>query len=464
MSKQFDLVVVGGGPGGYVAAIRAAQLGMQVALVEREQLGGICLNWGCIPTKALLRSADVLRLLTHAESFGISAAAPTADLEAIIQRSRRVSEKLRSGVEYLMKKHGIEVLRGSARLCGNGVLAVEGAAGESKLKASHIILATGARAREFPAVPFDQQRIWSYREALKPPFMPKRMLIIGSGAIGVEFACFYRAMGAEVTVLEAQAQIMPSLEPELAKLAVEAYRRDGITLRAGVQVEGLQSQGQEVEVRFSRDGKRQTERFDCALVAIGVVANSEGLGLEHTAAQLDRGFVQVDDWLRTGEPGLYAIGDLVGGPCLAHKASHEAVLCVERIAGLPALHPLDKRRIPACIYTTPQIASVGLTQAEAQDAGYELRVGSFPLSANGKAIAIGETEGLVKTLFDARTGELLGAHMVGAEVTEMIQGYVMAMGHEATEESLRQVIYAHPTISESMHESVLDAFDSALHK
>ncbi|HCN64883.1 MAG TPA: dihydrolipoyl dehydrogenase [Pseudomonas sp.] len=459
--NTFDVIVVGGGPGGYVAAIRASQLGLRTALVEKAHLGGICLNWGCIPTKALLRSADVLRLIRNAKGFGIDVGQAKPDLEAIVKRSRDVAAQLQRGVSGLMKKHRVQVFNGHGRLNGPQRLSVTGEQGEQQLSAAHIILATGARARVLPGMEPDGQHFWTYREALVPKSIPKRLVIIGGGAIGIEFASFYHALGAHVSVVEMAERILPVEDQDISTHVAQSLSREGINLYTGCAVKSSHVQQGCVQVQLQ--GKRQeTLQADVVLVAAGIVGNVEDLGLEGTRVKVERSHVQVDEYCRTDEPGVYAIGDLAGAPWLAHKASHEAVICVEKIAG-HAPHPLNPLSVPACTYSHPQVASVGYTEAQARAAGKALNVGKFPFVANGKAIAMGATEGFVKVIFDADSGELLGAHMVGEEVTEMIQGYVIARGLETTEAELIDSILPHPTMSEAMHEAVLAAYERALH-
>ncbi|MEJ5233217.1 MAG: dihydrolipoyl dehydrogenase [Geminicoccaceae bacterium] len=463
-AERFDLLVVGGGPGGYVAAIRAAQLGMKTALVEREHLGGICLNWGCIPTKALLRSAEVFELLRHGKSFGLACDDPRFDLEAVVKRSRAVAGQLSRGVQHLLKKNRVTVFDGHGRLAGKGKLAVALAkGGEATLEAPHIVLATGARARQLPGLEADGELVWTYKEAMVPKLLPKSLLVVGSGAIGIEFASFYRALGSEVTVVEVLPRILPVEDEEISAFAHKAFEKRGIRLLPNTTVKALAREAGAVRAVIATAGKSFEERFERVILAVGIVGNVEGIGLEGTGVVVEKAHVVIDEWCRTGEPGVYAIGDLVGPPWLAHKASHEGVICVEKIAGLADVHPLDVSKIPGCTYCTPQIASVGLTEAQAKARGYEVKVGRFPFVGNGKAIALGEPEGLVKTVFDARTGELLGAHMVGAEVTEMIQGFTIARTLEATEAELVHTVFPHPTISEAMHEAVLAAFGRAIH-
>ena len=459
----FDVVVVGGGPGGYVAAIRAAQLGLQAAVVEREHLGGICLNWGCIPTKTLLHTADLYREMQDAERYGLTAEA-SFDIEKVVSRSRSVARQLNSGVKFLLRKNKVQVFDGSARLTGGGGVVVE-KDGEvvADLGADSIIVATGARARSLPGLEPDGELVWTYKEAMVPETMPDSLLVIGSGAIGVEFASFYRALGAEVTVVEVLPRILPVEDEEISAFARDEFEKQGIAIHTNATVQSLERGNDSVTATIATEDGTVEATFDRAILAVGVTGNVEGLGLEATAATVDRGAIVVNEWLETGEPGLYAIGDVAGPPLLAHKAMHEGVMCVERIAGLPSARPVERRRIPGCTYCHPQVASVGLTEAAAQEAGFSVRVGRFPLVGNGKAIAVGDTAGMVKTVFDADTDELLGAHMVGPDVTEMIQGFVVAMGLETTEAELMETVFPHPTISEAMHESVLDAYDRVLH-
>ena len=462
--QNFDLVVLGSGPGGYVAAIRASQLGMRTAIVERENLGGICLNWGCIPTKALLRSSEINHLLHNLKDYGFAADNIRFDLAAVVKRSRGVAKQLSLGVAYLMKKHKITVIDGLGRLAGKGTLAVEK---DGKpvvtLKAPHIILATGARARQLPGMEADGKLIWSYREAMVPDAMPKSLLVIGSGAIGIEFASFYRNMGAEVTVVEVMDRVLPVEDAEISAFARTAFEKQGMKILTSAAVKGVKKAANSVTVTVEAGGKSQDITVDRVISAVGIVGNVENIGLEGTGVKVDRTHVVIDEWCRTGEPGVYAIGDLAGPPWLAHKAMHEGVVCVEKIAGVPGVHPVDWSNIPGCTYCRPQVASVGMTEARAREAGHEVRVGKFPFIGNGKAIAMGEPEGLVKTVFDAKTGELLGAHMIGAEVTELIQGYTIARTLETTEAELMATVFPHPTISETMHEAVLDAYGRALH-
>ncbi|MBN8927513.1 MAG: dihydrolipoyl dehydrogenase [Rhodospirillales bacterium 69-11] len=461
--QSFDLIVLGGGPGGYVAAIRAAQLGMKTALVEREHLGGICLNWGCIPTKALLRTSEINHLLHELPAFGFTPVEAKFDIDKVVKRSRAVAKQLSSGVGHLLRKNKVTVFDGSGKLAGKQTLAVEK---DGKpvvtLKAPHIILATGARARQLPGMEADGKLIWSYKEAMVPPIMPKSLLVIGSGAIGIEFASFYRNMGAEVTVVEVLPRILPVEDEEISALAQKAFEKQGMKIMAGAAVKGVKKGADNVTVTIEAGGKTQDVTVDRVISAVGIVGNVENLGLEGTGVKVERTHVVIDGLCRTGEAGIYAIGDLTGAPWLAHKASHEGIICVEAIAGLHP-HPMNVQNIPGCTYCRPQIASVGLTEAKAKEAGREIRVGRFPFIGNGKAIAMGEPDGLVKTIFDAKTGELLGAHMIGAEVTEMIQGYVIARTGELTEAELMETIFPHPTVSETMHESVLDAYKRVIH-
>jgi len=461
---EFDLIVLGGGPGGYVAAIRAAQLGMKTALIEREHLGGICLNWGCIPTKALLRSSEINHLLHHLPEFGFSAENIRFDLAAMVKRSRAVAKQLSSGVAHLLKKNKVTVFDGSGKLAGGGKLAVEkeGRA-VTMLAAKHIVLATGARARELPGLEADGKLVWTYKQAMVPTALPKRLLVIGSGAIGIEFASFYRNMGADVTVVEVLDRILPVEDAEISAFAHKVFEKQGMKILVGAKVTAAKKSADSVMATIETGTKKTEIVVDRVISAVGIVGNVEGLGLAEAGVMVEKTHVVVDEYCRTGVPGLYAIGDLVGPPWLAHKASHEGVVCVEKIAGLADVHPLDVTNIPGCTYCRPQIASVGLSEAKAREAGHEVRVGRFPFIGNGKAIALGEPEGMVKTVFDAKTGALLGAHMIGAEVTEMIQGYVLARTLESTEAELMHTVFPHPTISETMHEAVLDAYGRAIH-
>jgi dihydrolipoamide dehydrogenase len=460
----FDLIVVGGGPGGYVAAIRAAQLGMKTAVVERDQLGGICLNWGCIPTKALLRSSEIYHLLHRLDDFGFSAKDISFDAGKVVARSRAVAKQLSNGVAYLLRKNKVTVFDGQGRLAGNGRLAVAKDGNPvTELAAEHIVLATGARARSLPGLEPDSQRIWTYKEAMVPPTIPKSLLVVGSGAIGIEFASFYHDMGAEVTVVEVLDRVLPVEDEEVSAFARKVFEKQGIKIHTTATVAALEPAGEGMTARIEAGGKAVEANVERVILAVGVVGNVEDIGLENTGVVVDRAHIVVDEWLRTGEPGIYAIGDVVGPPWLAHKASHEGVICVEHIAGVNDVHPLDVHNIPACTYCRPQVASVGLTEKAARDAGYEVKIGHFPFIGNGKAIALGEPEGMVKTIFDSKTGELLGAHMIGAEVTELIQGYTIAKTLETTETDLIRTIFPHPTLSETMHEAVLDAYGRAIH-
>jgi len=462
--QSFDLIVVGGGPGGYVAAIRAAQLGLKTAVVERENLGGICLNWGCIPTKALLRTSEINHLLHHLPEFGFAPVEAKFDLAKVVKRSRAVAKQLSSGVAHLMRKNKITVFDGTGRLAGKQTLTVEkDGKPVATLKSPHIILATGARARQLPGIEADGKLIWAYREAMVPTVMPKSLLVIGSGAIGIEFASFYLNMGAQVTVVEVLPRILPVEDEEISAFAHKAFEKQGMKILTGVAVKGVKKAADSVTVTVEAAGKSQDITVDRVISAVGIVGNVEDMGLEGTAVKVDRTHVVVDGYGRTGEPGVYAIGDLTGPPWLAHKASHEGVICVEKLAGLNDVHPFETGNIPGCTYCRPQIASVGLTEAHAKEQGHDVKVGHFPFIGNGKAIAMGEAEGMVKTVFDAKTGELLGAHMIGAEVTELIQGYVIARQLESTEVELMETVFPHPTISETMHEAVLDAYKRVIH-
>ena len=466
---KYDVIVLGSGPGGYVAAIRCAQLGLKTAIVERELLGGICLNWGCIPTKALLRSAEILHYARHAKDYGLRIAGEIeADLEAVVKRSRGVAKQLNQGVTHLMKKNKIAVHMGEGTLTGPTSLTVRGEKGEEKLTAKHVIVATGARARDLPFAPADGERVWTYRHAMTPKEMPKKLLVIGSGAIGIEFASFYNDMGVDVTVVEMLDRVVPVEDAEVSAFLEKSLTKQGMTIMTGAGVEDLKvtAKGVTAKIKDSKGKVSETEFSHC-ITAIGIVPNTENVGLKKLA-EMDRGFIQIDDYGRTKSKGLWAIGDCTPGPWLAHKASHEGVTTAEAIAkelGNKDVHPhpLDRANIPGCTYCRPQIASVGLTEAKAKEAGRAVKAGTFPFIGNGKAIALGEAEGFVKTVFDAKTGELLGAHMIGAEVTEMIQGFVVGKTLETTEAELMQTIFPHPTISESMHESVLASYGRALH-
>jgi dihydrolipoamide dehydrogenase len=465
MAEQaFDLIILGGGPGGYVAAIRAAQLGMKAAVVERENLGGICLNWGCIPTKALLRTSEINHLLHHLPDFGFEAVTAKFDLDKVVKRSRGVAKQLSSGVAHLLRKNKVTVFDGTGKLAGKQTVAVmKDGKDVATLKSPHIILATGARARQLPGMETDGKLIWSYREAMVPPLFPKSLLVIGSGAIGIEFASFYLNMGAQVTVVEVLPRVLPVEDEEISAFAQKAFEKQGMKILVNAAVKGVKKAADSVTVTVEAGGKSQEITVDRVISAVGIVGNVEGIGLEGTGVKVDRTHVVIDEYCRTGEPGVYAIGDLAGPPWLAHKASHEGVICVEKIAGLNDVHPMDVLNIPGCTYCRPQVASVGLTEAKAKEQGHDIKVGHFPFIGNGKAIAMGEPEGMVKTVFDAKTGELLGAHMIGAEVTEMIQGYTIARTLETTETELMHTVFPHPTVSETMHESVLDAYKRVIH-
>ncbi len=462
--QNFDLVVIGGGPGGYVAAIRAAQLGMKAAVVEREHLGGICLNWGCIPTKALLRSSEINHLLHNLGEFGFAADNIRFDLSAVVKRSRAISKQLASGVGHLLKKNKVTTFDGAGKLAGKSKVAVEKDGDPvATLAAPHIIIATGARARQLPGIEADGRLIWTYREAMVPPAMPKALLIIGSGAIGIEFASFYRNMGAEVTVVEVLDRILAVEDAEISAFARKAFERQGIKIMTGATVKSVAKDADNVTVTVEAGGKSQDITVERVISAVGIVGNVEGIGLEGTGVRVERSHILIDSFCRTGEPGVYAIGDVCGAPWLAHKASHEGVVCVEKIANLPDVHPMDLTNIPGCTYSRPQVASVGLTEAKARETGHEVRVGHFPFIGNGKAIAMGEPDGMTKVVFDAKTGELLGAHLIGSEVTEMIQGFVIARTLETTETDLMHTVFPHPTVSETMHEAVLDAYGQVIH-
>jgi len=460
--KAFDMIVVGAGPGGYVAAIRGAQLGLKVAVVEREHLGGICLNWGCIPTKAMLRSAEVFHLMHRATEFGLRAEGLGYDLDAVVQRSRAVAKQLTGGVGHLLKKNKVTVVMGEATLPAPGKVAVRTDKGNEELTAPAIVLATGARARELPGLEADGKRVWTYRHALVPGHMPKELLVIGSGAIGIEFASFYNTLGAKTTVVEVMDRILPVEDAEIAGFAKKQFVKQGMTILEKATVTKLDRAADSVTAHIEQGGKTEARKFDTVISAVGIVGNVEGLGLDKLGVTVDRSHVVTDAYCRTGVAGLYAIGDIAGAPWLAHKASHEGVMVAELVAGGDP-HPIKPNSIAGCTYCHPQVASVGLTEAKAKEAGHEVRVGRFPFIGNGKAIALGESEGMIKTVFDAKTGELLGAHMVGAEVTELIQGYVVGRTLETTETELMETVFPHPTLSEMMHEAVLDAYGRALH-
>ena len=460
---SFDVVVIGAGPGGYVAAIRAAQLGLKTCVVEREHLGGICLNWGCIPTKAMLRTSEIFHLFHRAQDFGLNAEGVSYDLDAVVKRSRGIAKQLNQGVGHLLKKNKVTVVMGEASLPRRGEVSVKTDKGTETLKAPNVVLATGARARELPGLEADGERVWTYKHALTPKRMPEKLLVIGSGAIGIEFASFYATLGAETTVVEVVDRILPVEDAEISAFAAKSFEKQGIAIRPKAVVKKLDRGKDGVTAHIERDGQTETLEVDTVISAVGIVGNTEGLGLETLGVKVEKTHVVTDEHCRTGVEGLYAIGDLAGAPWLAHKASHEGVMVAELIAGKNDVHPVRPEKIAGCTYCHPQVASVGLTEAEAKAAGREIRVGRFPFIGNGKALALGEPEGLVKTVFDAATGELLGAHMIGAEVTELIQGYVVAQGLETTEAELMETVFPHPTLSEMMHESVLDAYGRAIH-
>ena len=467
-NTKYDLVIIGAGPGGYVAAIRASQLGLKVAIVERENLGGVCLNWGCIPTKALLKSSEIGHILDNLDAFGFSAENITFDIKKIVDRSRKVAKQLSSGVSHLLKKNKVFTIMGTASLkkkTGDefDIEVIQENKKHINLKSRNVILATGARAKALPNIEPDGKDIWTYKEAMLPNHLPKSILVIGSGAIGIEFASFYNDLGVDITVVELQDRILPAEDADISSFARKAFEKQGIKIKTSSTVKSLKSERKNIRVQIDSASVSEEVLVEKVILAVGITGNIEKLGLENTAAEILNGQVTVDEWGATREPGLYAIGDLVGAPWLAHKASHEGVICVERIAGVEHVHPLDTANIPGCTYSRPQIASVGMTQKVAEDEGFKVRVGHFPFIGNGKAIALGEMEGFVKTIFDASTGELLGAHMIGAEVTEMIHGYTVARTLETTEHELLNTVFPHPTLSEMMHESVLDAFDRAIH-
>lgn len=461
-TKSFDLIVIGAGPGGYVAAIRGAQLGMNVAIVEREHMGGICLNWGCIPTKAMLRSSEVFHLMQRAKEFGLKADGISYDLDAVVKRSRKIAGQLSGGISQLMKKNKITTIMGEATLPAKGKVGVKTDKGTEELTAKNIVLATGARARELPGLEADGDLVWTYKHALTPTRMPKKLLVIGSGAIGIEFASFYNTLGADTTVVEVMDRVLPVEDVEISKFAKKQFVKQGMKIMEKSMVKKLDRGKGKVTAHIEIGGKVITEEFDTVISAVGIVGNVENLGLEKLGVKLDRTHVVTDEFCRTGIDGLYAIGDIAGAPWLAHKASHEGVMVAELIAGKHA-HPVKPECIAGCTYCNPQVASVGYSEAKAKELGYDIKVGRFPFIGNGKAIALGEPDGLIKTIFDAKTGELLGAHMIGAEVTELIQGYVVGRQLETTEEDLMNTVFPHPTLSEMMHESVLDAYDRVIH-
>jgi dihydrolipoamide dehydrogenase len=463
MTNNFDVVIIGGGPGGYVGAIRASQLGMKVAVVEREHMGGICLNWGCIPTKALLRASEINHLLHNLDAYGFSAKNISFDFKKVIARSRAVSGQLTKGISHLMKKNKVTVFDGEGKLLGGGKVSVSKDGKAQELLAKNIIIATGARARVIANLEPDGKLVWTYKEAMTPEELPKSLLVVGSGAIGSEFASFYLNMGTDVTLVEVQESILPVEDAEISAFVQKQFTSQGMKIKVGTNVKAFKKGKNDVTVTLEKGGKTEEITVERVIMAVGITGNSENIGLEKTKVKVEKNHIVVNEWMQTDEPNVYAIGDVVGAPWLAHKASHEAVLCVEKIAGVKGLHPIDKTNIPGCTYCRPQVASVGLTEKAAKEKGYKVKVGRFPFMGNGKAIALGEPEGLVKTVFDEKTGELLGAHMVGAEVTEMIQGYGIAKTLETTEADLMHTIFAHPTLSEMMHESVLDAFGKAIH-
>ncbi|MEM6635307.1 MAG: dihydrolipoyl dehydrogenase [Pseudomonadota bacterium] len=460
---SFDVVVIGAGPGGYVAAIRATQLGLKTAIVEREHMGGICLNWGCIPTKAMLRSSEVFHLMHRAKDFGLKAEGISYDLDAVVKRSRAVAKQLNSGVGHLMKKNKVSVFMGAASLPAKGQVKVETDKGTELLTAKNIILATGARARELPGLEADGDLVWTYKHALVPPHMPKKLLVIGSGAIGIEFASFYNTLGTDTTVVEVMDRILPVEDAEISAFAKKSFTKQGMKIIEKAMVKQLDRGKGKVTAHIETGGKVETHDFDTVISAVGIVGNVEGLGLEALGVKIDRSHVVTDAFCRTGVEGLFAIGDIAGAPWLAHKASHEGVMVAELIAGKNDVHPVKPESIAGCTYCHPQVASVGHSEAKAKELGYDIKVGRFPFIGNGKAIALGDPEGMIKVVFDAKSGELLGAHMIGAEVTEMIQGYVVGRTLETTEEDLMNTVFPHPTISEAMHEAVLDAYDRVIH-
>ena len=462
-AQNFDVIVIGAGPGGYVAAIRASQLGLKTAIVEREHMGGICLNWGCIPTKAMLRSSEVFHLMHRAKEFGLKAEGVDYDLPAVVARSRKVAKQLSGGVAHLMKKNKVTVVMGEATIPAKGKVTVKTDKGTEELTAKNIILATGARARELPGLEADGKRVWTYKAALNPPHMPKKLLVIGSGAIGIEFASFYNTLGADTTVVEVMDRVLPVEDEEISAFAKKSFEKQGMKILQKAMVKQLDRADDKVTAHIETGGKVEKHEFDTVISAVGIVGNVENLGLEQLGVKVDRTHVVTDEYCRTGVDGLFAIGDIAGAPWLAHKASHEGVMVAELIAGKNNVHPIKPESIAGCTYCHPQVASVGLTEAKAKERGHKVKVGRFPFIGNGKAIALGEPEGMIKTVFDEKTGELLGAHMIGAEVTELIQGYVVGQKLETTEEDLMETVFPHPTLSEMMHESVLDAYDRVIH-
>ena len=462
-AKSFDVVIIGSGPGGYVAAIRAAQLGLSTCVVEREHLGGICLNWGCIPTKAMLRSSEVFHLMHRAKEFGLKADGIDYDLPAVVDRSRKVAGQLSGGVQHLLKKNKVTVIMGEGTIPSKGKVSVKTDKGTEELTAKNIILATGARARELPGLEADGDLVWTYKAALTPKRMPKKLLVIGSGAIGIEFASFYNTLGADTTVVEVMDRVLPVEDAEISAFAKKAFEKQGMKIMQKAMVKQLDRAKGKVTAHIEVGGKVEKHDFDTVISAVGIVGNVEGLNLEKLGVKVDRTHVVTDEYCRTGVDGIFAIGDIAGAPWLAHKASHEGVMVAELIAGKNAVHPIKSNSIAGCTYCHPQVASVGLTEAAAKEAGYKVKVGKFPFIGNGKAIALGEPEGMIKTVFDEKAAELLGAHMIGAEVTELIQGYVVGQALETTEEDLMHTVFPHPTLSEMMHESVLDAYDRVIH-
>jgi dihydrolipoamide dehydrogenase len=464
VALNYDVVIIGSGPGGYVTAIRAAQLGFKTAVIEREHLGGICLNWGCIPTKALLRTAEIYRNIQNSEEFGIKVQGVEFDFQKVIERSRGIAQQISTGVGYLLKKNKVDVIIGHGRLAGKGRVIVEKEMNKGDdLTAKHIILATGARARSLPGMEPDGEMIWSYKEAMVPDELPNSLLVIGSGAIGVEFASFYHTLGVDVTIVEVLPRILAVEDEEISALAQNIFEKDGIKIITSSRIKSLKKGSNNITATIEGPENSSEITVDRVIMAVGISGNHEQLGLENTQVEVDKNHVLINEWCQTNEPGVYAIGDLVGPPWLAHKASHEGIICIEKIAGQDGIKPLNPLHIPGCTYCHPQIASVGLTETSAREKGYEIKVGKFPFIGNGKAIALGEPEGLIKTIFDAKTGEMLGAHMLGAEVTELIQGYVIGMSLETTEVELMETVFPHPTLSEMMHETVLDSFGKVIH-
>lgn len=463
-TQNFDLIVIGGGPGGYVAAIRAAQLGKNVALVEYQHLGGICLNWGCIPTKALLKSSELYYTLQKLDAYGLEAKNTAFDLTKIVKRSRDVAGQLSGGIAHLLKKNKVKVFDGFAKLAGQGKVSIDlNDKSKAEISAPHIIIATGARPRVLPGLEPDGKLVWTSKESMIPEEMPKSLLVIGSGAIGIEFASFYRSLGAEVTVVEIMDRVLPVEDEEISAMARKAFEKQGMKILTGAKVAKLEKGKNNVTATIEAGGKTETLTVDRVISAVGITANTENIGLENTRVQVERGHIVTNPWCETHEPGVYAIGDVTAPPWLAHKASHEGIICVEKIFGVPGVHPLDPKKIPGCTYCHPQVASIGLTEAKAKESGRQIKVGKFPFIGNGKAIALGEPEGLIKTIFDAATGELLGAHMIGTEVTELIQGYAVAKTGELVEKDLMHTVFPHPTLSEMLHESVLAAYGKAIH-